>query len=134
LSINLGASTFWNPKGLSRPVMGLIFYTVTLFFCAFAKLRKVTITFVMSTHPPASVYAVRAYGVLEVQLQVFLISALYGGKWSAPHYGRFIPYTPRLQIRSGCIEENTITLPLPGIKPRSFGYPVRSLGTVPTTM
>jgi hypothetical protein len=23
LSRNLGASTFWNPKGLSRPVMGL---------------------------------------------------------------------------------------------------------------
>jgi hypothetical protein len=25
LSINLGASTFWNPKGLSRPVMGLLY-------------------------------------------------------------------------------------------------------------
>jgi hypothetical protein len=26
LSRNLGASTSWNPQGLSRPVMGLLFY------------------------------------------------------------------------------------------------------------
>jgi hypothetical protein len=26
LSRNLGASTSWNPKGLSRPVMGLFFF------------------------------------------------------------------------------------------------------------
>ena len=26
LSWNLGASTFWNPQGLSRPVMGLLLY------------------------------------------------------------------------------------------------------------
>jgi hypothetical protein len=25
LSTNLGASTSWNPKGLSRPVMGLLY-------------------------------------------------------------------------------------------------------------
>jgi hypothetical protein len=25
LSKNLGASTFWSPKGLSRPVMGLLY-------------------------------------------------------------------------------------------------------------
>jgi hypothetical protein len=25
LSINLGASTSWNPKGLSRPVLGLLY-------------------------------------------------------------------------------------------------------------
>jgi hypothetical protein len=25
LSRNLGASTYWNPEGLSRPVMGLIY-------------------------------------------------------------------------------------------------------------
>jgi hypothetical protein len=25
LSRNLGASTSWNPKGLSRPVMGLLY-------------------------------------------------------------------------------------------------------------
>jgi hypothetical protein len=26
LSKNLGASTFWNAKGLSRPAMGLLFF------------------------------------------------------------------------------------------------------------
>jgi hypothetical protein len=30
LSINLGASTSWNPKGLSRPVMGLLYILVGL--------------------------------------------------------------------------------------------------------
>jgi hypothetical protein len=30
LSINLGASTSWNPKGLSRPVMGLLYLYVNI--------------------------------------------------------------------------------------------------------
>jgi hypothetical protein len=34
LSINLGASTSWNPKGLSRPVMGLLFTTYTYERCS----------------------------------------------------------------------------------------------------
>jgi hypothetical protein len=29
LSRNLGASTSWNPKGLSRPVMGLLYLYLT---------------------------------------------------------------------------------------------------------
>jgi hypothetical protein len=29
LSRNLGASTSWNPKGLSRPVMGLPYFYIT---------------------------------------------------------------------------------------------------------
>jgi hypothetical protein len=29
LSINLGASNSWNPKDLSRPVMGLLYLTAT---------------------------------------------------------------------------------------------------------
>jgi hypothetical protein len=29
LSRNLGASTFWNPQGLSRPVQGLLTFTFT---------------------------------------------------------------------------------------------------------
>jgi hypothetical protein len=29
LSRNLGASTSWNPKGLSRPVMGLLYFFFT---------------------------------------------------------------------------------------------------------
>ena len=28
MSLNLGASTSWNPQGLSRPVMGLLLTTV----------------------------------------------------------------------------------------------------------
>jgi hypothetical protein len=32
LTRNLGASTFWNPKGLSRPVMGLLYLYLYLQF------------------------------------------------------------------------------------------------------
>jgi hypothetical protein len=32
LSINLGASTSWNPKGLSRPVMGLLYLLVVIIY------------------------------------------------------------------------------------------------------
>jgi hypothetical protein len=31
LSRNLGASTSWNPVGLSRPVMGLLYFTRNIF-------------------------------------------------------------------------------------------------------
>jgi hypothetical protein len=31
LSKNLGASTSWNPKGLTRPVMGLLYLYLTIF-------------------------------------------------------------------------------------------------------
>jgi hypothetical protein len=31
LSINLGASTSWNPKGLSRPVVGLLYLFVYVY-------------------------------------------------------------------------------------------------------
>jgi hypothetical protein len=34
LSRNLGASTSWNPKGLSRPVMGLLFTLLHLSYFA----------------------------------------------------------------------------------------------------
>jgi hypothetical protein len=33
LSKNLGASTSWSPKGLSRPVMGLLYLLKTLTMC-----------------------------------------------------------------------------------------------------
>jgi hypothetical protein len=33
LSCNLGASTSWNPQGLSRPVMGLLYLYLLLFEC-----------------------------------------------------------------------------------------------------
>jgi hypothetical protein len=32
LSWNLGASTSWNPQGLSRPIMGLLYLTFTLLY------------------------------------------------------------------------------------------------------
>jgi hypothetical protein len=32
LSLNLGASTFWNPQSLSRPVMGLLYLHLTAFW------------------------------------------------------------------------------------------------------
>ena len=36
LSINLGASKSWNPKGLSRPVMGLLYrYIIIYVYCYF---------------------------------------------------------------------------------------------------
>jgi hypothetical protein len=33
----------------------------------------------------------KAYWVVEVQLQTFLTSAVYGGEWSASRSGRFTP-------------------------------------------
>ena len=33
LSWNLGASTSWNPQGLSRPVMGLVYFTYRICKC-----------------------------------------------------------------------------------------------------
>ena len=38
LSWNLGASTFWNPQGLSRPVMGMLY--LYLFFCCGAATQR----------------------------------------------------------------------------------------------
>jgi hypothetical protein len=34
----------------------------------------------------------KAYGGVDVQLRVFLISALVGGEWSASRLGRFTPW------------------------------------------
>jgi hypothetical protein len=36
-------------------------------------------------------HAMKKYWGVEVQLHVFLISALDGGEWSASHHGRFTP-------------------------------------------
>jgi hypothetical protein len=35
LSRNLGTSTFWNPKGLSMPVMGLLYLLLTGEYCVY---------------------------------------------------------------------------------------------------
>jgi hypothetical protein len=36
-------------------------------------------------------YAMKTYGRVHIQTQVFLTSALVGGEWSASHPGRFTP-------------------------------------------
>jgi hypothetical protein len=43
LSWNLGTSTFWNPQGLSRPVMGLLYLTATTCFDSYQALREMDI-------------------------------------------------------------------------------------------
>jgi hypothetical protein len=37
------------------------------------------------------VLAMKAYEEVDVQIHIFLTSALDGGEWSASHPGRFIP-------------------------------------------
>jgi hypothetical protein len=44
LSKNLGASTSWDPKGLSRPVMGLLYLTCTI------DVLTLYISFVLTSH------------------------------------------------------------------------------------
>jgi hypothetical protein len=36
-------------------------------------------------------YAMKAYGGMDVQIHIFLTSALAGGEWSASRPGRFTP-------------------------------------------
>jgi hypothetical protein len=36
-------------------------------------------------------YAMKAYGGVDVQIHIFLTSALVGGEWSASRSGRFTP-------------------------------------------
>jgi hypothetical protein len=46
LSRNLGASSSWNAKGLSRPVMGLLFFIMTLYIkmCPFVSVFTLKMT------------------------------------------------------------------------------------------
>jgi hypothetical protein len=39
----------------------------------------------------------KAYGVVDVQIHIFLISALVSGEWSASRPGRFTPGVPTEQ-------------------------------------
>jgi hypothetical protein len=39
-------------------------------------------------------YAVKAYGVLDVEIHIFLTSALVGDEWLASRPGRFTPQHP----------------------------------------
>ena len=42
LSLNLGASTSWNPQGLSRPVMGLLCFTFYTYFPCMSSISPVS--------------------------------------------------------------------------------------------
>jgi hypothetical protein len=48
LSWNLGASTSWNPQGLSRPVVGLLCFTVLTIVQIYLDLNKCLVYFVGS--------------------------------------------------------------------------------------
>jgi hypothetical protein len=81
-------------------------------------------------------YAMKLYGVVDVQIYVFLTSVLVWGKWSASCPGRFAPRerapcTYRIRgwvvLRSGLddVDRGEI-LPLLGLEIRSLGLPARS--------
>jgi hypothetical protein len=46
-------------------------------------------------------YAVKAYGGMDVQIHIFLISVLLGGEWSASRPGRFTPSTHWIRVWVG---------------------------------
>jgi hypothetical protein len=49
LSRNLGASTSWNPKGLSRPVMGLLYHYLRL-GPKIVRIVRFNVVFVLQRH------------------------------------------------------------------------------------
>jgi hypothetical protein len=73
----------------------------------------------------------KAYGGVDVQLHIFLTSALAGDEWSASRPGRFTPGTHWIgdwvNPRAGLDDaEKREFLLLPGIELRPLGRPVRS--------
>jgi hypothetical protein len=78
----------------------------------------------------------KAYGGVDVQIHVFLTSALFGGKWSASRPGRFTPgkratgthwiggwVDPRTGLDD--MEKRKFFTP-PGLKLRNLGRPASS--------
>jgi hypothetical protein len=78
----------------------------------------------------------KAYGGVDVQINIFLTSALAGSEWSASRPGRFTPgeralgthwirvwVDPRASLDD--FEKRTF-LPQPGLELRPLGRPVRS--------
>jgi hypothetical protein len=77
----------------------------------------------------------KAYGGVDVQIHIFLTSALAGGEWSASRTGRFTPrFTPGERapgthwIGGACLDEveKRKFLTLPGLELRPLGHPAHS--------
>jgi hypothetical protein len=78
----------------------------------------------------------KAYGGMDVQIHIFLTSALVGGEWSASRPGRFTPgeRVPGTHWIGGWVDprpglddvEKRTFLTLPGLELRSLGRPARS--------
>jgi hypothetical protein len=79
----------------------------------------------------------KAYGGVDVQIHIFLTSALVGGKWSTSRPGRFTPPPERapgthciggwVDRRAGLDDmEKWKFLTLPGREPRTLSHPARS--------
>jgi hypothetical protein len=74
----------------------------------------------------------KAYGVVDVQIHIFLKSALVGGEWSASRPGSFTP--GKEHWRGGWMGpsdsmdnvETKRLLTLPGLEPRPLSRPARS--------
>jgi hypothetical protein len=81
-------------------------------------------------------YAIKAYGGVGVQIQIFLTSALVGGEWSASRPDRFTPgkRAPSTHWIGGWVgpraglddAENRKFLTLPGLELRPLGRAARS--------
>jgi hypothetical protein len=71
----------------------------------------------------------KAYGGVDVQIHIFLTSALAGGKWSASRPGRFIPVErgPSTHWIGGMENvEKRKFLTRPGLEHRPHGHPAHS--------
>jgi hypothetical protein len=112
LSWNLGASTSWNPQGVSRPVMGLL-YLLHLNYIWFSGDKS---------SPIFNLSLVCNWAVGHPQAS----DALSQGKEPPVHLNRRLSAH---QNRSGLFGEALTVLLLPNVKARFLGYPVRSVVT-----
>jgi hypothetical protein len=77
----------------------------------------------------------KAYGGVDVQIHIFLTTALVGGEWSTSRPGRFTPRERALGThciggwvdpRAGLDDVEKILDPTAGLKLRPLGCPTRS--------
>jgi hypothetical protein len=78
----------------------------------------------------------KAYGAVDVEIYIFLTSALVGGEWSASHLGRFTPgkTDPGTHCIGGWVDkiaglddmEKWKFLTLTELEPRPLSRPARS--------